>query len=119
MGEHKYVQYEIDGRVAAITLDRADKANSQNERMLDELDACFDRAERDDEVRVIVLRGAPAPGAVERPPFGTKPLVAKGKSTKRISLCVAAAPAQAGSEPGDAGDAAVAAHVSDDGRLGF
>ncbi len=56
MGEHKYVQYEIDGRVAAITLDRADKANSQNEKMLDELDACFDRAERDDEVRVIVLR---------------------------------------------------------------
>lgn len=54
--ELKYVRYEIDGRVAAITLDRPDKANAQNERMLDELEHCFTQAEYDDDVRVIVLR---------------------------------------------------------------
>jgi enoyl-CoA hydratase/carnithine racemase len=54
--ELKYVRYEIEGRVAAITLDRPDKANAQNERMLDELEHCFTQAEYDDDVRVIVLR---------------------------------------------------------------
>jgi enoyl-CoA hydratase/carnithine racemase len=54
--ESKYVRYEVDGHVATLTLDRADKANSQNERMLDELEAGFTRAEYDDDVRVIVLR---------------------------------------------------------------
>jgi len=54
--ELKYVRYEIAGRVAAITLDRPDKANAQNERMLDELEHCFTQAEYDDDVRVIVLR---------------------------------------------------------------
>ena len=52
----KYIRYEAADRVATITLARADKANAQNERMLDELDACFTMAEYDDEVRVIVLR---------------------------------------------------------------
>jgi enoyl-CoA hydratase len=52
----KYVQYEVSGAVATITLDRPDKANAQNERLLDELDACFTRAVCDGAVRVIVLR---------------------------------------------------------------
>lgn len=54
--EYRYVEYERDGAVASITLAREDKANAQNERMLDELDARFATAERDPEVRVIVLR---------------------------------------------------------------
>jgi enoyl-CoA hydratase len=54
--ELRTVRYEVDARVATITLDRADKANAQNERMLDELEHCFTAAERDDGVRVIVLR---------------------------------------------------------------
>jgi enoyl-CoA hydratase len=54
--ELRYVRYEVDERVATITLDRPDKANAQNERMLDELDGCFTAAEYDDDVRVIVLR---------------------------------------------------------------
>jgi len=53
---HKYVRYETGDRVATITIARPDKANSQNERMLDELDACFSAAEYDQEIRVIVLR---------------------------------------------------------------
>ncbi|MFN8026849.1 MAG: enoyl-CoA hydratase [Acidimicrobiia bacterium] len=52
----RYVRYEVDGRVASITLDRTDKANAQNDRMLDELEAGFTWAEYDDDVRVIVLR---------------------------------------------------------------
>jgi len=52
----QHVRYEVEGRVATITLARADKANAQNEPMLDQLDASFDQATMDDEVRVIVLR---------------------------------------------------------------
>ena len=52
----KYIRYEAADRVATITLARPDKANAQNERMLDELEACFSVAEYDDDVRVIVLR---------------------------------------------------------------
>lgn len=62
MGSHidpadaKYVRYEVADRVGTITLARPEKANAQNERMLDELEAAFTAAEYDDAVRVIVLR---------------------------------------------------------------
>jgi enoyl-CoA hydratase/carnithine racemase len=56
MDDLRYVRYAVEDRIATITLDRADKANAQNERMLDELEACFTSAEYDDAVRVIVLR---------------------------------------------------------------
>ena len=36
MDEFKYVEYETADSVAAITLARPEKANAQNERMLDE-----------------------------------------------------------------------------------
>jgi len=52
----KYVDYTSKDSIATITLARSDKANAQNERMLDEVDECFTRAERDDGVRVVVLR---------------------------------------------------------------
>jgi enoyl-CoA hydratase len=41
--------------VARITLDRPDRRNAQNARMLYELNDAFDRAAQDDRVRVIVL----------------------------------------------------------------
>ena len=50
------VKYEIDGRVALITLNRPDQRNAQNAPLLAELDQCFDRAVADKEVRVIVLK---------------------------------------------------------------
>jgi enoyl-CoA hydratase len=56
MTDARYSQYEVADRVAAITIDRPQKANAQNERMLDELDACFDAAAVDPDVGVIVLR---------------------------------------------------------------
>lgn len=52
----KFVEYSNKDLVATITLARGDKANAQNETMLDELHECFLEAERDDSVRVIVLR---------------------------------------------------------------
>jgi enoyl-CoA hydratase len=52
------VRYEVDGPVATITLNRPDAANAQNSRLIEELDAAFDRADADDAVRVVVLAGA-------------------------------------------------------------
>ncbi|MDH3679248.1 MAG: enoyl-CoA hydratase-related protein [Acidimicrobiia bacterium] len=51
------VSYEVDGRIANVTLDRARYRNAQSRRLLENLDAAFDRAVDDHEVRVIVLRG--------------------------------------------------------------
>jgi enoyl-CoA hydratase len=51
------VRYEVDGPVCTITLDRPGAANAQDTQLLDELDAAFDRAGADDEVRVVVLAG--------------------------------------------------------------
>jgi len=51
-----HIRYEEPApRVARIVLARAEKANAQDYRMLAELNEAFDRAARDDDVRVIVL----------------------------------------------------------------
>lgn len=50
------VNYEVDGRVAFLTLNRPEQRNAQNPELLDELDKAFDRAVADREVRVIVLK---------------------------------------------------------------
>jgi enoyl-CoA hydratase len=53
------VRYEKHGdHVARVTLDRPDRANAQNYRLLYALNDAFDRACRDDDVRVIVLAAA-------------------------------------------------------------
>jgi enoyl-CoA hydratase len=49
------IHYSVDEPIATITLARPDAANAQNSRMIDELDAAFDLAEEDREVRVVVL----------------------------------------------------------------
>jgi enoyl-CoA hydratase len=49
------VRYEVEGPIATITLARPDAANAQSSALIDELDAAFDRADADDEVRVVVL----------------------------------------------------------------
>jgi enoyl-CoA hydratase len=56
-GAFETVRYEVDGAVCTITLDRPESANAQNTRLIDELDAAFDRAGADDDVRVVVLAG--------------------------------------------------------------
>jgi enoyl-CoA hydratase/carnithine racemase len=56
--ERETVRYETDGAVATITLDRPEAANAQSSRMIEELDACFDAAEADEAIRVVVLAAA-------------------------------------------------------------
>jgi enoyl-CoA hydratase/carnithine racemase len=51
------VTYEVDGAVAVITMNRPEVANAQDTALIDGLDAAFDRADEDDEVRVVVLAG--------------------------------------------------------------
>lgn len=49
--------YETEGPLAWITLNRPDKLNSINQAMVNELKSALDRAQLNDEVRVIVLKG--------------------------------------------------------------
>jgi enoyl-CoA hydratase len=61
MGEEPVVPvvlYDIDGHVATVTMNRPDVANAQDTALIDALDAAFDRADADDDVRVVVLAGA-------------------------------------------------------------
>ncbi|MHB8220427.1 MAG: enoyl-CoA hydratase [Acidimicrobiales bacterium] len=52
------VLYRTDGPVATITMNRPDVANAQDTRLIDDLDAAFDRAGGDDAVRVVILAGS-------------------------------------------------------------
>ena len=52
------VHYEVRDRTAWVTLDRPEYRNAQNSAMTYALDEAFTRAVDDDEVAVIVLRGA-------------------------------------------------------------
>ena len=64
MAEHndnnqaEVVLYEVRGTVALVTMNRPEFHNAQNSQMTYALDAAFRRACDDDEVKVIVLRGA-------------------------------------------------------------
>ncbi len=51
------IRYEVDGRVAIVTLDRTRYRNAQSWQLLDELDAALLRAQEDREVRVVLVRG--------------------------------------------------------------
>ncbi|MGA6162199.1 enoyl-CoA hydratase-related protein [Amycolatopsis magusensis] len=52
------ITYEVADRVATITLNRPAARNGYTIRMADELNAAFDRADHDEQVRVVVLTGA-------------------------------------------------------------
>ena len=52
------VRYAVEGNVCTLTMDRPEAANAQNTQLIDDLDAAFDAAGADDEVRVVVLTGA-------------------------------------------------------------
>ena len=52
------VRYEVDGAVATITMNRPQVANAQDTALIDGIDAAFDRADADDDVRVVILAGA-------------------------------------------------------------
>ena len=57
MPDEDQILYEVTDKVAVITLNRPDRANAQTMELLDDLNAAFERAAADDDVRVIVLRG--------------------------------------------------------------
>jgi enoyl-CoA hydratase len=54
--ETTFIDYEVEGRVAMITLNRPEAANAQTLPMLDDLDEAWRRAADDDDVRVIILQ---------------------------------------------------------------
>ncbi len=53
------VRYDVADHIATITLDRPERRNAFTPSMVDEWQSCLRRAAVDDEVRVVVLTGAP------------------------------------------------------------
>ena len=51
------IKYETQGPLAWLTLNRPDKLNAISATMVAELNHALDKAERDDAVRVIMLKG--------------------------------------------------------------
>ena len=58
MSDSDPIAVRRDGPVCIVTLQRPRYRNAQSWRLLDELDAALEAAERDDDVRVIVVRGS-------------------------------------------------------------
>jgi enoyl-CoA hydratase len=60
MTQYEFLEYEQldDGAIAVITLNRPRQRNAQNRGLIVELGQAFQAAEEDDDVRVVVLRGA-------------------------------------------------------------
>jgi 1,4-dihydroxy-2-naphthoyl-CoA synthase len=52
------VLYEVDGAVAIVTLNRPKYRNAQSWMLLDALDRALDRAMAEEEVKVVLVRGA-------------------------------------------------------------
>ena len=52
----EYILYDVEDRVAVITLNRPKQRNAQNEQFLEELNEAWMRAAEDEGVRVILLR---------------------------------------------------------------
>jgi len=57
MGE-EIVLYEVDGRVARITLNRPEKRNALNHELVAALKIALRRADQDESVRAVILAGA-------------------------------------------------------------
>lgn len=79
---YETIIYEKHDEIAKVILNRSDKRNAQNGRMVEEMDHAFDLAENDPDIRVVIL-SANGPtfcsghdlklypveeGAIERPP---------------------------------------------------
>lgn len=56
--EYENVIYEVDDRIATITLNRPEKYNALNWPLLADLSAALKEGERDKNVRVMILKGA-------------------------------------------------------------
>ena len=58
MSTQQTVLSDIADGVMTITLNRPEAANAQNSQMIEDINAAFDSAEADDEVRVVILAAA-------------------------------------------------------------
>src|SRR5262245_51578939 len=56
--DFEQIRYGVDNRILTITLHRPERMNAFTGRMCDELIAAFDRADADDDVKVVVVTGA-------------------------------------------------------------
>lgn len=57
MAEYTQVRYEVEGKIAVLSLARPNARNAQSRILIEELDDAFARASKDIGVRVVVLRG--------------------------------------------------------------
>jgi enoyl-CoA hydratase/carnithine racemase len=55
--EYQDIAYEVEDRIATITLDRPDNLNAFTSQMMTEMIDAFDRIDADDEVRVVIVTG--------------------------------------------------------------
>src|SRR5437763_13645448 len=56
--EFEQIRYELAENVLTLTMNRPDRLNAWTPTMLGELLEAFDRADGDDEVRVVIITGA-------------------------------------------------------------
>ena len=56
--QFKAIAYDVDDRIATITLNRPDKLNAFTNTMMNELIAAFDLIDADDGVRAVIVTGA-------------------------------------------------------------
>ena len=52
------VLFSVENHVATITLNRPKSLNSMNDKLIDGLHEALDRAEKDEEIRCVVLTGS-------------------------------------------------------------
>ncbi|RSM80233.1 enoyl-CoA hydratase [Amycolatopsis sp. WAC 01375] len=57
MSAYAEITYEVADRIATVTLNRPEARNGYTIRMADELGDAMDRADRDEDVRVVILTG--------------------------------------------------------------
>src|ERR1700757_3628929 len=55
---YETIKYEVEDQILTITLNRPDKLNAFTGQMMQEMIEAFDAADRDDNVRAIIVTGA-------------------------------------------------------------
>jgi hypothetical protein len=85
----RFVQFEINGPVCTITMNRPDKRNAVHRPMAEELRDAFLRFERDEALRVAVLTGS---GGISVPALIWRQWPTPGCATSWISKAAEAAP---------------------------
>ena len=54
---YETIKYELEDNILTITLNRPDRLNAFTGQMMDELISAFDKAGKDDDVRVVIVTG--------------------------------------------------------------